>query len=69
MAIKIELTDLARELGEIASATTDPETGRQLTELIERMLEAAGLPPDDDAGGGELPGDWVHDIAASADSL
>jgi hypothetical protein len=41
-----DLLDLARKIAEIASTTTDPETGRQLMELVERLLREAGLPPD-----------------------
>ncbi len=46
MPDRTDLVDLARELGEIAGTTADPETGRRLAELVERMLEKAGLPPD-----------------------
>jgi hypothetical protein len=57
MTEQISIVELAHELAAIASTTMDPETGRLLTELVERLLEAAGLPPDDE-GGGELPSEW-----------
>ncbi len=63
MTNKVDPVDLARELAEIARTTTDPETGRRLAELVKRLLAAAGLPPDDEAGGGEVPTEWVHQIA------
>lgn len=58
MTEEISIVELAREIAAIASATTDPETGRLLMELVGRLLEAAGLPPDDVDGGGELPSHW-----------
>ena len=45
MTEKLSVVELAHELAKIASATRDPETGRQLTEVVERILRAAGLPP------------------------
>jgi len=36
---------MAHELAKIASQTSDPETGRQVMEVVERILRAAGLPP------------------------
>ncbi|MGA9013940.1 MAG: hypothetical protein WB509_15720 [Acetobacteraceae bacterium] len=69
MTNKVDPVDLARELAEIARTTTDPETGRRLAELVKRLLAAAGLPPDDEAGGGEVPTEWVHQIAESTASL
>ena len=63
MTNKMDPVELARELGEIARTTTDPETGRRLAELVKRLLAAAGLPPDDEPGGGETPTEWVHQIA------
>lgn len=58
-----DLLDLAREIAETGRTTTDPETGRRLTELARRLLEAAGLPRDDGGGGlpsdqGSSPADW-----------
>jgi len=41
----IDVVELAHELTRIASATRDPDTGRQLMEVVERILRAAGLPP------------------------
>jgi hypothetical protein len=58
MSEQISISELAREIATIASATTDAETGRLLTELVGRLLEAAGLPPADEEGGGELPSHW-----------
>ncbi|MGC1409459.1 MAG: hypothetical protein WA864_11000 [Acetobacteraceae bacterium] len=60
MTGKIDLQQLAYEIAAIASATTDPETGRLLAELVKKLLEAAGLPRDDDEeGGGEPPTQWI----------
>jgi hypothetical protein len=51
--------DLADSLAEIARTTTDSATGLRLMQLVVRLLEAAGLPPED-AGGGDLPpSGWV----------
>jgi hypothetical protein len=47
----VNLEHLADELAAIAKSTTDPETARRLTEVVKRLLEAAGLPP----GGGDTP--------------
>jgi hypothetical protein len=55
---QINIVELAHEIAAIAGTTTDPETGRLLTELVGRLLEAAGLPPEDGEGGGELPSHW-----------
>lgn len=44
MMDKIDPMELARELARIASTTTDEETGRRLMEIVERILQAAGLP-------------------------
>jgi hypothetical protein len=45
MTVKIDGVELAHELAEIASTTSDPNTGRQLMEIVERIMRAAGLPP------------------------
>jgi|KBSMisStaDraftv2_1062788.scaffolds.fasta_scaffold10805267_1 hypothetical protein len=39
--------EIADTLAKIASQTTDPETGRQLMELVDRLLTEVGLSPDD----------------------
>jgi hypothetical protein len=39
--------EIADAIAAIASTTLEPETARQLMELVERLLAAAGLPPDD----------------------
>ena len=44
MSERIDVVELAHELTKIASATRDPDTGRQLMEVVERILRAAGLP-------------------------
>jgi hypothetical protein len=41
----IDVAELARDLAKIASATSDPETGRQLMEIVERIHLTLGLPP------------------------
>jgi hypothetical protein len=56
-----DITDLVDELAEIARTTTDPETGKRLMELIERLLRDAGLPPEN-GGGGRPPSDWVMEL-------
>jgi hypothetical protein len=45
MTKRIDVVELAHELSKIASTTSDPATGRQLMEVVERILRAAGLPP------------------------
>jgi hypothetical protein len=45
MADKIDIVKLARELAKIASSTSDPDTGRQLMEVVEMLMRAVGLPP------------------------
>jgi hypothetical protein len=52
MTDKTDIQDLVDEITEIARTTTDPETARKLMELAHRLLTAAGLPPEDEAGGG-----------------
>ena len=66
MADRIEITDLADELAEIARETPDPETGRLLMELVHRMWTDAGLDADEEAGGGELPGEPLMEPAREA---
>jgi hypothetical protein len=56
-----DIVELAREIADIARTTTDPETGRFLMELVERLLMEAGLPPDDAEGGGESSSPWVSE--------
>jgi hypothetical protein len=48
MSDKFDVVELARELAKIASATKDQETARRLMELVERLLNAAGLPSGHD---------------------
>jgi hypothetical protein len=55
----MDLLDLADELAEIARVTNDPATGRRLMQLVNRLLTAAGLPPE--AGGGETPDHWLSE--------
>ncbi len=45
MAEKIDVAELARDLAKIASTTSDPETGRLLMEIVEKLMRAIGLPP------------------------
>ncbi len=55
-----DIVNLAEELAEIASLTTDPEAARRLMQVVKRLLAAAGLPRDDDCGGGgSVPRDWL----------
>ena len=58
----INLEHLADEIAEIARATTDPEAARRLTELVERLLEAAGLPPEEDGRGDAPPSGQVSEL-------
>ena len=57
MSEPTEIADLADELAEIARKTPDGETGRLLMELVHRLWTDAGLDPDEEQGGGELPGE------------
>ena len=47
MTIGLGPLDLAKELAKIASNTTDSDTGNKIMEVVQRLLEAAGLEPDD----------------------
>ena len=61
MAPTIDLVELADELTEIASTTSDSVAAVRLMELANRLLTAAGLPDDDTEGGGDLPpSHWNH---------
>jgi hypothetical protein len=44
MAYAIDLVQLACDIAAIASTTRDPETGRHLVKLVDRLLTASGLP-------------------------
>lgn len=44
-AERIDVVELAHDLAKIASATSEPAIGRQLMEVVNRILKAAGLPP------------------------
>ena len=57
-----DLVELADELAEIARTTRDPATGQRLMSVVKRLLELAGLPPEDE-GGGEPPTPWVSEPA------
>jgi hypothetical protein len=59
----LTIVHLADKLAEIARATTDPETARRLMQLVIRLLEQAGLPTEDDEGGGEPRPCWASDLA------
>ena len=59
-----DLEGLAHRLALIASATSDAETGRRLLEVVEELLQLAGLPAAG-CGGGDTPGGWVSDAFAS----
>jgi hypothetical protein len=48
-----DLAGLAFTIAEIASATSDGDTGRRLVALVGRLLTESGLPPD-----GSLPSGW-----------
>ncbi|HUB49605.1 MAG TPA: hypothetical protein VMB73_31920 [Acetobacteraceae bacterium] len=41
----IDLLELAHEIARTASTTTDPETARVLLQLVEKLMQVAGLPP------------------------
>jgi hypothetical protein len=41
MTNKIDIVELAHEIAEIARTTTDPETGRLLIELVNKLLSRA----------------------------
>ena len=55
MSDRARIIELADELAEIARTTTDAATGVQLTNIVERLLTEAGVLPDDEAGGGDVP--------------
>jgi hypothetical protein len=55
MTDRINIVELADELAEIARATTDAAAGARLMKVVDRLLAEAGLPPDDETGGGDLP--------------
>ena len=44
MSAGFDPVEIASALAEIASRTDEPETARQLMELVNRLLTAAGLP-------------------------
>ena len=44
LADEIDPGELACEIAGIASTTGDPETGRRLVNLVDRLLTTAGLP-------------------------
>jgi hypothetical protein len=44
MADAIDLVQLACDIAAIASTIGDPETGRRLVNLVDRLLTTAGLP-------------------------
>ena len=60
MSEAIDPLALADELAEIARTTRDPLTGQRLMSLVRRLMEQAGLPPDE-AGGGEPPSSWLSE--------
>jgi hypothetical protein len=45
MADVPDLADLTLELAEIASQTTDANTGQRIIALVHRLLTEAGVPP------------------------
>jgi len=60
MSEEIDPLELADELAEIARTTRDSITGERLMSLVRRLMEQAGLPPDE-AGGGEPPNSWLSE--------
>lgn len=62
---EIDVVELAQELAEIARTTSDQDTGRRLMALVSRLLNAAGLPPDNADGGGEPPSSWTSEPVCS----
>jgi hypothetical protein len=61
MRDRSDIVGLAEELAEIARTTRDAVTGARLMHVVDRLLEEAGLPPPDDAGGGETPTGWLSE--------
>jgi hypothetical protein len=55
MTDRIDPVELADELAEVARTTTDAATGARLIKIVKRLLENAGLSPDHEDGGGDLP--------------
>jgi hypothetical protein len=64
MIDRTDIENLAYEIAEIARTTKDPDTGRQLMELVARLLTEAGLPPGEE-GGGQPPSDWLMEPICS----
>ena len=54
MTSEFDLVQLATEITEVASTTTDPETASRLLDLADRLLTEAGF-PDAGWGGGDMP--------------
>jgi hypothetical protein len=46
MSIGLDPVKIANTVAEIASKSSEPETARQLMELVNRLLTQAGLPPE-----------------------
>ncbi|HEY1934354.1 MAG TPA: hypothetical protein VGG99_20285 [Acetobacteraceae bacterium] len=61
MCNELDRLELAHKLAEIARTTRDAATGTRLLELVNRLLADAGLPDDDDIGGGEPPTHWMSE--------
>jgi hypothetical protein len=53
MSTGLDPVEIADAIAEIASQTGDPETARQLKELVERLLAGAGLPSEEDSAGAQ----------------
>jgi hypothetical protein len=61
MAGKPDLEGMAHRLALIASATSDADTSCRLLELVEELLEQAGLPPDEVVGD-VAAGFWAAEV-------
>ena len=63
MVSEPDLEGLAHRLALIASTTSDAETGRRLLDVVEELLEQAGLPGGRNSD--EAPRGWVSHVTES----
>jgi hypothetical protein len=50
MSIHCDPFEIGKALAEIASRSEEPETARQLMELVDTLLTTAGLAPEEPGG-------------------
>ena len=69
LAMHLDPVAIADALAAIASRTQEPETARQLMELIDHLLTAAGLPPEDHPAGHLAAWSANHEVPLSRSFL